>query len=572
MSDYAVVATALISVVISVVFKWTYDNSINFMGGDAKDYYSYLVSVFIDHNLSSQTVGEWYLLKTSSGVVNVHPIGVSVLLLPFFFVAMAFAAFFGYDLNGYSFPFQVSVATAALLYALLGLVFLRKLFQVNNISDRVSALMIALVFFGTNLLNYTLSEGGMSHVYSFALISVFLYHSCKFVQERKNHNLFSAAAVFGLILLVRPNNVLVLLSFPMWFKSGKELFIFFKRFFRSKSFYAAAAIVLLIAFIQSLVWFIQTGNLFVDTYKRDGFYWLCPAVRGMLFGFDGGLFIYTPICFLFLFGLIPLYKESKFGSFMAGGFLFILIYFFSSYWAYNYFDGLGIRVLIDYYAIFALLGAKLFEAVSLRDMGFYPVLLAALLLVTINLIYCYQANRNILARAGMTFDKWQYVFLRTDKKYQNCLGGSNEIAPFAKITPRPIFLRSLTLGDPVNYSGQEYGPAISIDGLGIASNRISVKLDCTRKEFYANSSGRAQLCMSVVDPKTKVNKTYVQFPLNETPSDCCCQGKEYHYRANLVGDFDADDRLSIYLWNIDKQPFLLEKLSAEVYNYNYNLN
>src|SRR5690606_20133313 len=158
-----------------------------------------LVSIFITNDLSSQAANEWYLLKTETGIVNVHPVGVAVLLLPFFLIALAFAHLFSFLVDGFSLPFQISVAAAALFYLVVGLIFLTKFLRLLNVNVIVRSIIMLIVYFGTNLLNYTLSEAGMSHVYSFALISVFLYHSYKYVEVAQNKNLMYAASIFGLI-------------------------------------------------------------------------------------------------------------------------------------------------------------------------------------------------------------------------------------------------------------------------------------------------------------------------------------------------------------------------------------
>lgn len=116
------------------------------MGGDAKDYYSGLISTFITHDLANQTGNDWFLLKTSSGTINVHPIGVSVVLLPFFAVACLFAGLFQFPVDGHSLPFQISTASAALFYAILGLIYLRKLLQLHKVGDVITAVILLLVF------------------------------------------------------------------------------------------------------------------------------------------------------------------------------------------------------------------------------------------------------------------------------------------------------------------------------------------------------------------------------------------------------------------------------------------
>jgi len=572
-SNWSIGLVVILSVVISLVFKWSGNfEAINFMGGDAKDYYSSLVSFFITDDLINQTANEWYLLKTETGIVNVHPVGIAVLLLPFFIFAFAFAHLFSFPVDGFSLPFQISVAVAALFYLVVGLIFLKKFLRLQNVSDKVSAIIILLVYFGTNLLNYTLSEAGMSHVYSFALVSMFLYHSYKFVEFSQNKNLMYAAAIFGLILLVRPNNVFVMLTVFMWFKSATHCKQFFKDLFANKFFYLAILVTVSIVFVQSLVWYVQSGSLIQNTYKRDGFYWFNPQIFKMLFGFDSGFFIYTPMCLLFLTGLIALYKESKF-SFISGIiFLSILFYFFASYWAYTYFDGLGIRVLVDYYAVFAFLGAKLFSSINSQSIGFIAVSSLSVFFAILNLVYVYQANHGILLRAGMTYNKWKFVFLKTAPEYQNRLGGSHELVPYSTVAPSVSLQRGAALGGGFDFNENEFGPPIQIEKLGFDSNRIRVELNLRRKEGFANASEMAQVCLSIEDTTSKEKKAYVQFRLNETPSQSCCEFIEYNYTANVVGDFKSSDHLSVYLWNIEKKPFVLDKFAMKVYNYKYQLN
>lgn len=572
LSNYSIFCAILVAIFISWYFKWQYSEyPLNFMGGDAKDYYSGLVSVFITHDFTNQTGNDWFLLKTTGGTINVHPIGVSVLLLPFFAMASLLAYVFHFPMDGYSFPFQLSVSIAALLYAVVGLIYLKKLFQLHSIGDKTSALVILLLFFGTNLLNYTLSEAGMSHVYSFSLISVFLYHSSRFVMLRENKNLLSVILITGLIVLVRPNNVFILLSVFLWFKSLSECRHFFLDLFRNKVFYMATLFSLLIVLMQSLVWFIQSKSLFHNTYKADGFYWLNPQIFKMLFGFDGGFFIYTPLCFLFLLGLVFMYRENRFSFFITTAFLLGLFYFFASYWAYNYFDGLGIRVLVDYYALFSFIGAKFFVHFIDKPVFYNSFLFFAGLLLIVNLIYCYQANRNILLRAGMTFAKWKYVFLRTDASYQNVLGGSNELSPYSPVKQKAVLNDEVELKQPFDYSQKEYGLALLFDSIGFHSNRIQLKIKCIRKELFLNASKEALICAILEDGETHQNKSYTQFKLNETPATECCKATEYNYAVNINADFKPKDKLSVFVWNIAKQAFLIDKFSVQAYNYNFQI-
>lgn len=561
------------AVMLSWYFVWNYsDYKVNFMGGDAKDYYSGLVSTFITHDFTNQSGNDVFLLKTSTGTINVHPIGVSVLLLPFFLVALLFANLFHFPTNGYSLPFQISTSTAALVYAVVGLIYLKKLFRLQQISDNVTALLVLLVFFGTNLLNYTLSEAGMSHVYSFSLIAVFLYHSSSFVFNRQNKSLILSFLILGLILLVRPNNIFIILSVFIWFRSLTDCKSFFKSLFANKVFYVSVIFTTLIVLLQSLVWYLQSDTIFHNTYKADGFYWMNPQILKMLFGFDGGFFIYTPLCLLLLLGLPVLYKENKFSFFASLTFLAVLFYFFASYWAYSYFDGLGIRVLVDYYALFAFFGAKLFSFFSHKFMLNASLLSVAALLTGINLIYNYQINRSILLRAGMTFQQWKYVFLKTTHAYQESLGGSHELIPYSKV-PVPIHLSSsVNFTEPFDFENKEYGPSIVFDSLKLHSNRINIQIHIRRKEKNLGSSTNAYVNIVQQNKITGATKSHNQFKLNEAPSVSCCEYIDYNYSINITNEFKPEDGLVIFISNFDKTPFLINKFSAELYNHNYLIN
>lgn len=571
LSNISLFGMVLAAVLLSVVFKWSFkEYPVFFMGGDAEDYYSSLISLFIRHDIVNQQGDNWFLLKTTGGTINQHPIGVALLLLPFFAMGCLFAYLFQQPVDGLSMPFQVMAALAALVYATIGLLYIKKLFRLNGVHDKITALILLLVFFGTNLLHYTLSEAVMSHVYSFALIAVFMYHSCKLVLQPNKPSLYYSAAVLGLILLVRPNNIFIVFSVFFWFNSVGQAKIFLLQLFKNKHFYLALLITGAILFLQNLLWYYQSGSFFHQTYKADGFYWLHPQTFQMLFGFDGGFFIYTPLCLLFMTGLYAIFKTNSFSFIAFSTFLLLLFYFFSAYASYTYFDGLGIRVLVDYYAVFAFLGAKLFTQMAGYKLLGLISMFVAILFTTINLIYVYQANRGILLRAGMTYKKWKHVFLRTDGIYRDCLGGSNELAPYAPVHPPVSWNRELQ-PIPFDYQKKEYGVNLVWDSVDFHSNRVHLKIDCNRTEALTNASEQALVCMSLED-KEHHNKFYAQFKLNETPSAKCCETEMYHYSKNLAANFEPGDRFAVYIWNKAIQPFKVERFSVKLFNYNYVIN
>ena len=561
-SAWSIWLCLLCSLPLAWLYSWHDADAVNMLDGDARYYYYYLQSTFIDPALASY---DW--LKQAAPVTH-HPVGLGILWLPFFMVGHLSAQLFHYPLSGLSLPYQASIALAGLTYAFLGLVYLRKLFILNGIPDKAVALVIPLIFLGTNLLHYTLHEAGMSHVYSFFLITAFMYYSCRFVKENRNSDLLLASLFFGLVLLVRLNNVFAVFTLLFWFSSRHECFGFFKGLIRRPAFYRSIALLLLVLSIQPLVWLWKEEVLFANRYAPYGFYWTSPAFFKMLFGFNAGFFIYAPLCLLFLGGLGALYKANRFSFYSAVLFVLVLFYFFSAYSAYTYYDGIGIRVLIDYYAVFALFGAKLFSAFESNKAMLISLSTVSFALLAINLVYAYQSSHRILLRSGMTYQQWKYILMRTGSSYENCLGGSNDLLPYSE-QPVPASLsgEAITAG-PFDFSGKEFGPSLMFGRLGFMSRRICMKLKIKRTEAFINSSRDTWVC-AVVEDQAGNRKGYQQFRLNETPSKNCCTETEYNYTSTMEGDFKASDRLSVALWNLKKQPFFLNAFSANIYNYNY---
>ncbi len=111
----------------------------------------------------------------------------------------------------------------------------------------------------------------MSHAYSFCLITAFMYHCNVLVNSHQTNNLFYAALLFGLILLVRVNNGLVLFSVFFWFTSKEQCLSFFKSVFRNRAFYASVGVLLLVLSIQPLTWLVKENVLFANRYAPYGF-------------------------------------------------------------------------------------------------------------------------------------------------------------------------------------------------------------------------------------------------------------------------------------------------------------
>jgi hypothetical protein len=572
LSRYSIIFTGFISLLVIYFFVWrTSANGYHtVIDGDGRDYYAYLKAIFIDKNLGHQDTTPWYVIQTPTGTINVHTVGVSLLLLPFFLIAYVWASWFGYDVNGLSAPFEKMISIGALFYALLGLYFIRKLLLKLNIKDVIIALTLLLIFFGTHLLNYSLNEPAMSHVYSFSFISAFMYFSYQVFNSGERKYFVYAAISLGLVILIRPINGIILSIVPFWSDSFKEFIermkhIFFKQ---TKTMVIAGLLFKLTILIQAFVWLAQNGKMMQWSYKDNGLYLFSPNALKMLFGFNAGFFIYTPVCLLLMLGFVPLFKENSYKFFALFLFLIFVFYLFSCHWAYTYFDGLSIRPMVDLMPVFAILGAKLISSLQGK---LRTITVPALgLLLVLNLVTCYQYKAGILPPASMNYEKFKYIFLKTDKKYAGILGGCNDLLPYAKKHPEKSFTYESPLGEKevFDYNNKEYGLAYQIPALGFNSSKIHVKASLQRRESTINSSEKALICFSIESTTSdKKNTAFVK--LNDTPSETCGDWQQWNYNITLDAGVKATDRFVVYVWNPEKQNFLVKDFKVEVYDYNY---
>ncbi len=542
--------------------------------GDARDYYSYLVSLFIDHNFTHQVGNDWFLIETPTGTINVHTIGVSILQAPFFFCALIFSKLFGYASNAFSAPFQIGIYFAGIFYCTLGLIFTRRVLQQLNIKPIYITTLIILCCFGTHLFNYTVNEPGMPHVYAFALTSTLFYTVLNLFQKRKAKYFYLSAVVFGLIILVRPVNAILLVFIPFFFQNRFDMLSTLKVLVRSKHLYFSFFVLIAVCSIQSLAWYFQNGKLLQDSYAGNGFYFSDPQIIKMLFGFNNGLFIYVPLCFLFLFGSISILMNNKFKGIVFIVSIAIIFYIFASYWAYNYFDGIGIRTFVDFLPVFVIAGAYMLQNFSPKLK--YAVSALSFLFLAVNLFHIYQYRNGILKGNGMNFEKYSYVFLKTDKLYGDSLGGANELPLYSKTGRKLLFdnkingvYQQLAYDSVYNFKNVEYGAGYDYK-ITKKSNSFFIVAEFERKETSKNSSYNALINLNASNTTNK-SKLYLAYRLNDIPSKDCCDWKKCTLSIGVTGKFEQDDKLSFFIWNKDKKDFLIKNLNLKIFDYSYNI-
>jgi hypothetical protein len=407
--------------------------SIIFM--DGRGYYTYLPALFIYNDPScsfyqkeSELAGDTtnFINRIDGKPVNKYYCGEAVLQLPFFGAAHLYAKLAGYKSNGYTQPYQYAVAFAGLFYFLAGLFFLWKLLEKFNFRKRVIFIVCICFAFGTNLFHYGIIESSMSHIYSFAAITAFLFFTRCFMLKPSVKLLFLLAVLFGLIAIIRPVNMMIILALPVMAGNRENLKAVFRWLFLNKLYlFSAILIFLSICFIQAGLYYWQTGQWFVWSYKNEGFNFLHPHIYGTLLSYDRGMFLYIPITLLSLTGLIVIFRRSRFLFAFLLLLFCVIIYVISSWYDWRYGYGFGLRAYVEYYALFAFSFAFLVDfsfSNKRRTMSFG--LLTGLIAFSLVIFYCiqeYQVTHLILHSGFMNKERYWKVFLHTDKKYEGLL-------------------------------------------------------------------------------------------------------------------------------------------------------
>jgi len=339
------------------------------MGGeiwsDKAHYYAYLPAVFIYHFEAAKYPAD-IEEKTSSGfppdlknnkIYIKTTCGVSILVAPFFIMAHVTASLLNLEMDGFSMIYQRMAVVAGVFYLMLGLFFLKKVLD-NYFRSWISYITLLFLLAGTNLYFYGLDDVLMSHVYSFFLMSLFLYLLKIFYneQKRKYVHFILLSIVASMLILIRPTNI-VILPIALFFdvhsakEIGKRVCLFLKPLHLITLFVIAFLVVL----PQLIYWKYAYGAFLHYTYTDEGFTnWLHPRIIEIWFSPLNGLFLYNPILIFMIAGiLLMIFKRIQNGIFILGFFLFIS-YLFSS-WGVWYFGGAhGYRPFVDFYPLLVL--------------------------------------------------------------------------------------------------------------------------------------------------------------------------------------------------------------------------
>ena len=426
------------------------------VNGDAIQYYAYLRSLAIDHDVDftneyavlyarvevsgdlraagapgSSVRGEgapgsnednvWLTGKTATGrPANMMSIGPALLWTPFFmttYLVLLLLHPLGNStaLDGFSTPFLVSAGLAGVVYATLGAYFCYR--SCRLLFDNRSAFWGTMAaWLATPAVYYSVVSPAYSHAPSVFAVAMFCY---VWLATRDRHDILRYIALgvaAGLAAVVRWQDIIILLLPALELIQsvvGRKRPLL-STIACAAVMVAASGIVLL---PQLLAWRAIYGELLVMPQGGGFMRWTEPAVASVLFSLRHGLFSWTPAVLVAVWGLVSLVRRDPLLGWASLTVLCIAIYVNASvndWWAGAAF---GARRFVSYTVFFALgLAAVCSRPFWLNRPSLLRACTAAL--IVYNLLFVLQ--------------------------YQMFMRGFDELVPYPT-TPRQVFFDRLVL-------------------------------------------------------------------------------------------------------------------------------
>ncbi|WP_343748596.1 hypothetical protein [Fluviicola sp.] len=386
---------------------------------DGYGYYMYLTQLFQYRNLNFQqqelqevqnkycngTVVYQLRLQENGNNLDIYHMGQAYLELPAYAIGHGFAKMLGYPKDGFSKPYHITYLLNALFFILLGLVFLSKILRLF-FSEQLSALLLILVYFGTNFWVTAIHSYHLQHIYLFALIGLLFYAllKCREFPDKKKY-LITAALTLGLISAIRPTHVLLGLL-PVFLLRG--VYTTNVRYWKSILLFPLAG--LLFNLPQILYWKILGGSWLIPNMHVENVVITDPHLFDFLFSYKKGWLLYTPVFLLLIPGFVQLYKKQKslfWGVFSTVG---MCTWIFASWECWWYAASFSSRAMVDLYPLLAVpLGLALVYLGRNKIMAGGTVVFL-LLTTSLSLFQSKQFTLGLLHPDRMTKEQYWYIF------------------------------------------------------------------------------------------------------------------------------------------------------------------
>ncbi len=409
---------------ISAIISW-----------DVFGYYLYLPATLIHHDLGIRSfawvqeildtyhpTSGFYQAYLSPGgeYVMKYPMGLAIMYSPFYFSGQVLAHIFGYSPDGFTLPYQLSIATGGLIYTLLGIWFLRKIL-LHFFTDGVTGWTMLIIVAGTNYFQLTAFYGAMPHNYLFTLFALIVWFTIRWHETPLWKYAIPLGLLCGLATLIRPTAIIIVLVPLFWNIWGSTAFrdkILLVRSHLLQILVMAVAMLAVIG-LQLIYWKLFSGSWLYYSYEKgEKLEWIAPYLMKVLFSYKKGWLLYTPLMALALLGFWPL--VVKYRTIFLAVFVFFIVHLLiiASWPSWWYGGSFGQRAMMESYVLLAFpMGAIIQWIVTTKKFIRWPAILIIFLFIGLNLFQTWQYMNFILDPDRITKAYYWSVFGKTSLSY-----------------------------------------------------------------------------------------------------------------------------------------------------------
>ncbi len=425
---------------------------------DVITYYSYLPATIIHGDVTLDFLDDrefhndnkfWPVEAENGNKIIVTSMGLSFMYAPFFLIAHVTAPLLGQENDGFSNIYQFMLNLSGFFYSFMGLILLTRFLR-KYYDPAITAITVLAIGLGTNLYFYSTIEAAMPHGHNFFLATVFMMVVIHWYRKPVWYMGLAVGLLFGLIVLVRPTNILFFLflflyGVSSWKDLQNRIVFYLSRWY--------LVLLMIAAFIlpwipQFLYWKLITGHYLYFSYADKGasFFFNQPKILSSLFHIRKGWLVYTPIMAFALAGIPLLYREEKRWFLVLSIYVAAMIYIQSSWWNWWFGGGWGLRSYISMYPILAFPMAMLIKKLKSRRNRIYYVagISLMLLLIMYQVFQTRQFTTGAMHFQGITKKSYRENFLKVYPTGPSW--GMLEI-PDSQIARKGIYIAYSTSGD-----------------------------------------------------------------------------------------------------------------------------
>ena len=335
---------------------------------DGHGYYAYLPAVFIYNDIFMNFTRDpipWcdftsisFNILPNGQLFDKYPIGIALMQMPFFLITHIFTSITKIaSADGYSMPYQISAGFCAFVYWTIGSKCLYDIIK-EKFTKNIALITIIIFTFATNLFIYLSAFSTISHIYCFSLSAIIIYLILNEKKWENHEKLYSylIGLLAGLLFLTKAINILILLIYIFYTVVDKQTFIErMKTIFRFDRLKFNILGIIIPVSLQLAYMYKISGQLFINTYYNESFFWASPKVWEVLFGPTKGIFFYAPVLIIAFIGFIWFRNHFKEIFYSSVVFFVVELYIIMCWWT-GWFQGdsFGSRMLIDFYPILML--------------------------------------------------------------------------------------------------------------------------------------------------------------------------------------------------------------------------